>query len=105
MPNVDSTLHHISQWKYIIKTDLTSAFYQIPFVPGLDEVLWHYHTLQERLGVYVWSAMGMQGTETALKEHMCRIFGIFLQEGKVVKITDDLYCGANTKQELLQNWK
>ena len=30
MPDVDSTLRHISQWKYIIKSDLTSAFYQIP---------------------------------------------------------------------------
>jgi hypothetical protein len=30
MPDVDSTLRQIAQWKYIITTDLTSAFYQIP---------------------------------------------------------------------------
>ncbi|CAC5369941.1 unnamed protein product [Mytilus coruscus] len=30
MPDVDSTLRTIAQWKYIIKSDLTSAFYQIP---------------------------------------------------------------------------
>ncbi|MCG7866391.1 MAG: hypothetical protein JAY74_08440, partial [Candidatus Thiodiazotropha taylori] len=30
MPDVDSTLRTIAQWKYIIQTDLTSAFYQIP---------------------------------------------------------------------------
>ena len=30
MPDVDSTLRLIGQWKYIITTDLTSAFYQIP---------------------------------------------------------------------------
>ena len=30
MPNVDSTLRQIARWKYIITTDLTSAFYQIP---------------------------------------------------------------------------
>ncbi|KAL1265734.1 hypothetical protein QQF64_003761 [Cirrhinus molitorella] len=30
MPNVDATLRLIAQWKYIIATDLTKAFYQIP---------------------------------------------------------------------------
>ena len=30
MPDVDSTLRTIAPWKYIIKTYLTLAFYQIP---------------------------------------------------------------------------
>ena len=30
MPDVDSTLRQITQWKHIITTDLMSAFYQIP---------------------------------------------------------------------------
>ena len=30
MPDVDSILRTVAQWKYIIKSDLTSAFYQIP---------------------------------------------------------------------------
>ncbi|VDI45490.1 Hypothetical predicted protein [Mytilus galloprovincialis] len=30
MPDVDSTLRQIAQWKYIIATDLTKSFYQIP---------------------------------------------------------------------------
>ena len=30
MPDIDSTLGTIAQWKYIIVTDLTSAFYRIP---------------------------------------------------------------------------
>ena len=30
MPDVDSTLRTIAPWKYIIKSDLTRAFYQIP---------------------------------------------------------------------------
>ena len=30
MPDVDSMLRHIAQWKHIIASDLTSAFYQIP---------------------------------------------------------------------------
>ena len=30
MPDVDSTLRQITQWKHIITTELMSAFYQIP---------------------------------------------------------------------------
>ena len=30
MPDVDSTLLRIARWKYLITSDLTSAFYQIP---------------------------------------------------------------------------
>ena len=30
MPDVDSTLRTIAQWRYIIQTDLTKAVYQIP---------------------------------------------------------------------------
>ena len=41
--------------------------------------------------------MGMPASETALEELMCRVLGHLLQ--------DDLYRGANTEQELFQNWK
>ena len=54
--------------------------------------------------VYMRSAMGMPGSETALEKLMCHVLG-HLQESTVVKIADDLYCGANTEQELFQNWK
>ena len=30
IPDVDSTLRKIAQWKHIIYTDLSNAFYQIP---------------------------------------------------------------------------
>merc|ERR1712015_9583 len=30
MPDVDSTLRQIGQWRYLIKTDLAKAYYQIP---------------------------------------------------------------------------
>ncbi|KAK2551997.1 hypothetical protein P5673_027003 [Acropora cervicornis] len=55
--------------------------------------------------VYVRSAMGMPGSETALEELMCRILGHLLQEGIPIKIADNLYCGGNTSYELLENWK
>ena len=55
--------------------------------------------------VYVRSAMGMPGSETALEEVMCRVLGPLLQDGFVAKIADDLYCGGNTPHELLHNWQ
>ena len=54
--------------------------------------------------VYARSAMGMPGSETALEELMSRVLGDLLEEGIVAKIADDLYCGGNSPEELLQNW-
>ena len=36
---------------------------------------------------------------------MYRVLGDLLEEGVIAKIADDLYCGGNTPEELLQNWK
>lgn len=49
--------------------------------------------------------MGMPGSEMALEELTCRVLGHFVQEGVVAKIADDLYCGGNTQQELINNWE
>ncbi|KAJ8404322.1 hypothetical protein AAFF_G00340950 [Aldrovandia affinis] len=56
-------------------------------------------------GVYVRSAMGMPGSETALEELTCRVFGELLEQGHVAKVADDLYCGANTLEDLLAVWR
>ena len=104
MPDVDSTLRHIAQWKHIIASDLTSAFYQIP----LSRASMKYcgvATPFRGVRVYTRSAMGIPGSETALEELMCRVLGHLLEEGVVAKIADDLYCGGNTPQELLRNWR
>lgn len=102
MPDVDSTLRHIAQWKHLIATDLTSAFYQIPL--SQDSMKYcGVATPFKGVRVYVRSAMGMPGSETALEELMCRVLGHLLQKGIVVKIADDLYCGGNTPHELLEN--
>lgn len=55
-------------------------------------------------GVRVWarSAMGMPGPDTEL---MCRVFGTLSEEGRVVKLADDLYCGADNQDDLLDNWQ
>ena len=104
LPSVDSTLNQIAQWKYIITTDLTKAFYQIP----LSRESLKYcgvATPFRGIRVYTRSAMGMPGSETALEELMCRVLGDLLQDGIVAKIADDLYCGACSVEELLINWK
>ena len=35
MPDVETTLRTIAPWRYMIKTDLTHAFYQIPLSKSL----------------------------------------------------------------------
>ena len=55
--------------------------------------------------VYIRSAMGMPGSETALEELMCRVLGDLLEEGIVIKVADDLYCDGYSPEELLENWK
>lgn len=49
--------------------------------------------------------MGMPGSETALEELVCRVLGDLLQEGVVVKLPDDLYCGGDSPEDLIYNWK
>ena len=36
---------------------------------------------------------------------MCRVLGNLIHDGVVVKISDDLYCGADSPEELLYHWK
>ena len=104
MPNVDSTLRQITQWKHIITTDLMSAFYQIHLAREAMKYC-SIATPFRGIRVYVRSAMGMPGSETALEELMGCVLGDLIQEGVVAKIADDLYCGADSPEELLQNWK
>ena len=103
MPDVDSTLRSIACWKYIVVSDLTSAFYQIPLANDSRKYC-GVVTPFRGVRVYTRCAMGMPGSETALEELVCRVLGDLLQEGVVAKLADDLYCGGNSPQELLDNW-
>ena len=103
MPDVDSTLRTIARWKYLIKTDLTQAFYQIPLSKSSLKYC-GVATPFRGVRVYTRSAMGMPGSETALEEVMCRVLGDLLQEGWVTKLADDLYCGGDTLDDLASTW-
>ena len=100
MPNVDSTLHLIGQWKHIIDSELGSAFYQIPLA---RESMKFCNVAMPYRGtrVYDRSAMGIPGSETALVELMRRVLCNLLQVGVVDKLENDLYCGGNSPYELL----
>ena len=104
MPSVNSTLQQIASWKFIITTDLTSAFYQIPLARSSMKYC-GVVTPFKGIRVYTRSAMGMPESETALEELMSRVLGDLIQEGIVAKLADDLYCGGNTPEELVTNWR
>ena len=78
MPDMDSTSRQIARWKFVITTNLTSAFYQIP----LSKVSMKCCDIV----THTQCAMGMPGSVTALDELMCRVLGDLLEEGAVAKI-------------------
>lgn len=98
-----TTLRTIIQWKYLIVTYLTSAFYQIRLA---RESMRYCGIVTPYKGVRVYTrcAMGMPGSETTVEELICRVLGDHLQAVFVSKLADDLYCEGNTPEELLQNW-
>ena len=99
MLNVDSTMRKISQWRRIIKTDLTSAFYQIPMAKDSTK---YFGVVTPFIGmrVYTRCAMSIPRSETALEELICRVLCDFLIEGYVAKLADDLYIGGNDIETL-----
>ncbi|CAH1243309.1 RS1 [Branchiostoma lanceolatum] len=103
LPNVNQVMRQIACWKYLIVSDLTSAYHQIPLHPSSRKYC-GIVTPFKGIRVYCRSAMGMPGSETALEELMSRTLGDLLMRGMVAKIADDLYCGGNTYEELLTNW-
>ena len=104
LTDVDSILRTIGSWKYLIASDLTSAFYQIPLAKESMKYC-GISTPFKGTWVYTRTTMGMPGSETALEELMCRVLGNLVEEGIVAKLADNLYCGGNTPEELLNNWR
>ena len=98
MPVVDTTLLTIAPWRHMIKTDLTRAFYQIPLSKSSLKYC-GVATPFRGVRVYTRSAMGMPGPETALDD------GDYIEEGFVAKLADDLYCGGDSPEALLNSWR
>ena len=103
MPNVNDTLLDIGRWKFIIKTDLKKAYFQIPLSKSSMRFC-GTSTPFKGVRVYTRCAMGLPGSETALEELMNRVLGQLIQNGNVAKIADDLYVGGDTVDETLTVW-
>ena len=83
MPDMDSILRSISQWKYIIQSDLCKAYFQIP-LEAASMKFCGVATPFKGVRVYVRSAMGMPRSESALEEVMCRVLGTMIESGQGV---------------------
>ena len=104
MPNVENTLRTIGRWKYVIKTDLKQAYFQIPLS---QESKKYAGTASPFKGVRVFdrAAMGLPGSETALEELMNRVVGDLIMEGVAAKVADDCYCGGETIEDALNAYE
>ena len=102
LSDTDSVLRSITRWKYLIKTDLTQSYYQIP-ISHTSLKFCGIPTPYKGIRVYTRCAMGMPGSETALEELMSRVLGEFIAKGFVAKIADDLYVGGDTEDELFSH--
>ena len=93
----------LGRWKYIIKTDLKSSYFQIQ----MDQVSQKWlGTNSPYKGMYVYNRapMGLRNIAEYLEVVIARVLGDCLAEGILAKISDDLIIGGNTISELLSNW-
>ena len=104
LPDVESTLRTIGSWRYLVTTDLTKAYYQLPLSLASMKYC-GVSTPYKGTRVYTRCAMGIPGSESALEELMCRVLGDLIQDGRVVKLADDLFCGGSSPDEALENWR
>ena len=100
----DDALRKLASWKYIVKTDMKQAYYQIPMAKSSMQWL-GTHTPFGGLRVYTRPVMGMPGSAEFLQELLSRVFGDLTREGFVIIIADDMNVCGNTIDELYEHWK
>ena len=99
----NEVLTALGRWKYLIKTDLKSAYFQIRMDQGSKKWL-GTNSPYKGMFVYEVGAMGLRNMAEYLEELVSRVFGHLIAEGRLTKIADDLIIGANSIPELLYNW-
>ena len=102
--NVEHAILRAGQWKYLIKTDLKSAYYQLPLSPESTRYVGVLTPYRGTL-VYLRSVMGLPGSEAALEELLSRIFGDMIRDGQMCKCSDDLYIGSSDLKLLQAAWE
>ncbi len=100
----DSIIRRLAQWKYVIKTDLTQSFFQIPVSKKSMSYL-GTATPFKGLRVYSTIVMGMPGSSELLQELLSRVLGDEMTEGWTLIIADDMYVCANSLIDLIHNWE
>ena len=100
----DDVLRFLARWKFMIKTDMTKQFYQLPMTKSSMKYLGILSPFKG-IRVYTRAAMGMPGSTEHLDELMHRVLCDLLMQGTVMKLADDLYIGGNDVQSLLKNWE
>ena len=85
----------LGRWKYIIKTDLKSSYFQMQVTPCSQKWL---GTISPYKSMYVYNRgpMGLKNMAEYLEEIVTRVIGDCLAEGILAKISDDLIIGANS---------
>lgn len=99
----NSVLRKLSKWKYIIKTDMKSAYFQIPLAKNSMQYVGTV-TPYKGLRVYTRPAMGLPGSGEYLQELLSRVLGNEMQIGFVMVNADDMYVGGDNIQELISHW-
>ena len=101
-----TVLSFLAHFRFIIKTDMTKQFFQLPMQKSSMKYLGTL-TPHKGLRVYTRAAMRMPGSTEHLDELMTlsQILGDLVESGVVTRIADDLYTGGNTISELLYNWE
>ena len=103
MPTVEDMLRTVSEWNYIITTDLKDAFYQIPMAK--ESMKWLGTVTPFRgIRVYLVASQGLPGSSEWLEELLCLLFGDKVQQGIVAKVADDMCVGGHTVEQLFTNW-
>ena len=100
----DKIIRQLAKWRYVVKTDLTQSFFQIPI--SRDSMPYLATTTPFKgLRVYTTPVMGMPGSSEILQELLSHIFGNELTEGWILIIADDMYICANSDIDLLSHWE
>ena len=101
---VDDVIRQLGQFKYIVKADLSQAYYQVPLDPSSYKYV-GVSTPFRGVFVYTRTVMGMPGSESALEQLLSRVLGDLMVSGSVIKLADDLYIGGDSPSSLLKVWE
>ena len=82
--STDDILRFLTKYKYIIKSDMTKQFFQLPMKKSSIKYL-GILTPYKGVRVYTRAAMGMPGSTEHLDELMSRVLGDLMEQGIVKK--------------------